>query len=157
MMAKSVFYSFHYERDMYRVQLVRNIHALEGQPLLDSQEWETVKRQGDAAIKQWIDKQMNYKKAVIVLVGKQTAGRKWVKYEISRAWEIGKPLLGIRIHGISSMGITDSPGTSPFDPASGIPLFDPTVTDYLGRIDSAATYRKLEDNLELWSSCGVTK
>ena len=30
-MAKSVFYSFHYERDVNRVQLVRNINALEGQ------------------------------------------------------------------------------------------------------------------------------
>ena len=36
-MAKSVFYSFHYERDVNRVQLVRNINALEGQPLLNSQ------------------------------------------------------------------------------------------------------------------------
>jgi hypothetical protein len=41
-MAKTVFYSFHYERDVHRVQLVRNIDALEGQPLLNSQEWEKV-------------------------------------------------------------------------------------------------------------------
>lgn len=29
-MAKSVFYSFHYLRDVHRVQLVRSINALEG-------------------------------------------------------------------------------------------------------------------------------
>jgi hypothetical protein len=38
-MAKTVFYSFHYDRDVHRVQLVRNINALEGQPLLNSQDW----------------------------------------------------------------------------------------------------------------------
>jgi hypothetical protein len=48
-MAKSVFYSFHYERDVHRVQLVRNIQALEGQPLLNSQDWEQVRRRGEAA------------------------------------------------------------------------------------------------------------
>lgn len=37
-MAKTVFYSFHYERDVHRVQLVRNIDVLEGQPLLNSQD-----------------------------------------------------------------------------------------------------------------------
>lgn len=32
-MVKSVFYSFHYHRDVHRVQLVRKINALEGQPV----------------------------------------------------------------------------------------------------------------------------
>ena len=42
-MAKSVFYSFHYKRDVYRVQLVRNINALEGQPVLNAQDWEEIR------------------------------------------------------------------------------------------------------------------
>ena len=74
-MAKSVFYSFHYLRDVHRVQLVRNINALEGQPLLNAQGWESVRRQGDQAIKNWIQKEMAYKKAVIVLIGQETASR----------------------------------------------------------------------------------
>ena len=53
-MAKTVFYRFHYDRDVHRVQLVRNINALEGQTLLNAQEWESVRRRGDAAIKTWI-------------------------------------------------------------------------------------------------------
>ena len=81
-MAKSVFYSFHSDRDVHRVQLVRNINALESQPVLNAQEWETVSDGGQTAIKNWIDKQMAYKKAVIVLIGLQTAGRPWVTYEI---------------------------------------------------------------------------
>jgi hypothetical protein len=94
-MAKTVFYSFHYDRDVHRVQLVKNINALEGQPILNSQEWETVRRGGTTAIQKWIDGQMAYKRAVIVLIGKETASRPWVKYEIQKAWADKKPLLGI--------------------------------------------------------------
>jgi hypothetical protein len=62
-MAKTVFYSFDYDRDVHRVQLVRNINALEGQSPLNSQDWETVRKGGDAAIEKWIGEQMAYKKA----------------------------------------------------------------------------------------------
>lgn len=68
-MAKSVFYSFHYERDVNRIQLVRQINALEGQPLLNGQAWEQVRRKGTQAIKDWIQKEMLYKSAVIGLFG----------------------------------------------------------------------------------------
>ncbi|WP_048547994.1 TIR domain-containing protein [Nostocoides jenkinsii] len=156
-MAKSVFYSFHYERDVNRVQLVRNINALEGQPLLNAQKWEEVRQKGDSAIEDWIDAQMAYKKAVIVLIGQQTAGRKWVNYEIDKAWADKKPLLGVHIHGLSSMGSVDSPGTSPFSASSGIPVFDPAVKTWDGKIDSKATYGKLVDNLEWWSTQGKVR
>jgi hypothetical protein len=84
---KTVFYSFHYERDVNRVQLVRNINALEGQPLLNAQEWETVQRRGQQAVVNWIDEQMRYKRAVVVLIGQETASRSWVIYEIEKAWK----------------------------------------------------------------------
>ncbi|GAB3924385.1 hypothetical protein GCM10011575_03380 [Microlunatus endophyticus] len=159
-MAKSVYYSFHYERDVHRVQLVRNINALEGQPILNSQEWERVRRGGDAAIKKWIHDEMAYKKAVIVLIGRQTASRPWVIYEIEKAWADKKPLLGIRIHGLSSLGTVDTAGADPFAKAAGVgrvPIFDPTTQDWSGKIDSKATYNKLLANLESWSSQGATK
>lgn len=157
-MAKTVFYSFHFERDVHRVQLVRNINALEGQSLLNSQDWESVRRRGDQAIKNWIDDQMKWKKAVIVLVGKQTAGREWVNYEINKAWSDKKPLLGVRVHGLASLSDgADAAGASPFSSASGIPLFDPTVTDFYGNIDTKGTYKKLADSLESWSGQGVIR
>ncbi|GBQ04226.1 hypothetical protein SSP531S_57180 [Streptomyces spongiicola] len=159
-MAKTVFYSFHYEQDVHRVQLVRNINALEGQPLLNSQEWEQVRRRGAQAIKNWIHDQMTYKKAVIVLIGKYTASRPWVIYEIEKAWADKKPLLGIRIHGLSSLGRVDSAGPDPFAKAENVgsvPIFDPTARDWSGKIDSKATYNRLRDNLEMWSSQGVTR
>ena len=81
----AVFYSFHYSRDAWRVQQVVNMGALEGQPILNSQEWESIKRQGDRAIEKWIADKMKHKEAV-VLVGSETASRRWVKYEITKAW-----------------------------------------------------------------------
>lgn len=159
-MAKTVFYSFHYERDASRVQLVRNINALEGQPLLNAQTWESVRRNGPKAIEQWIHDNMAYKKAVIVLIGKETYSRDWVIYEIEKAWSDRKPLLGIRIHGLSSFGAVDTIGPNPFDAAKGvsnIPIFDPTQTDVWGDIDSKATYQNITQNLEYWSSLGKTR
>lgn len=159
-MAKSVFYSFHYEREVHRVQLIRNINALEGQPVLNSQEWEEVRRKGDQAIESWIHAQMSYKKAVIVLIGKQTASREWVIYEIEKAWRDKKPLLGIYIHGLSSLGQVDSMGANPFDKVegvSGVPVFDPTKRDWQGNIDSKATYNTLVRNLEIWSGQGKVR
>ena len=72
-MTKTVFYSFHYKNDVHRVQLVQNIGALEGQPILNSQEWETIKEEGEDAVKAWIHDEMSYKRAVVVLIGKNTA------------------------------------------------------------------------------------
>lgn len=160
-MAKSVFFSFHYERDVARVQLVEHINALEGQPLLTAQEWERVKGAGTKAIETWIDEKMKYKRAVIVLIGRQTASREWVQYEIEKAWTDKRPLLGVRIHGLSSFGTTDTAGPNPFERAAvdarKIPVFDPTQTDWRGAIDSKRTYSTLTNSLEAWSAQGVTR
>lgn len=156
-MAKTVFYSFHYDRDVHRVQLVRNINALEGQSVLNAQQWEKVRAGGQRAIQGWIHQQMLYKRAVIVLIGKETASRPWVKYEIEKAWNDKKPLLGILIHGLSSLGKVDTAGSNPFTKVAGVsdvPIFDPTVTSWSGTIDSKATYNNLRDNLEKWSGQG---
>ncbi|CQD20982.1 hypothetical protein BN1232_05107 [Mycobacterium lentiflavum] len=115
-MAKSVFFSFHYERDAWRVQQIINMGVLEGQPILKPQEWEEVKRKGEQAIKNWIAEKMKGKSAVVVMVGNQTANREWVRYEIRYAWDNYFPLVGIRIHGLKdSNGKTDIAGQNPFE------------------------------------------
>lgn len=159
-MAKSVFYSFHYDRDKFRVNLVREINSITGAPEVTGQNWEQVRRQTEEAVLKWIDKEMNYKKAVVVLVGRETSERPYVQYEIKRAWSMRKPLLGVRIHGLASMSDgADSAGEDPFEVAglSGVPLFDPTVTDWSGRIDTKATYNELARQLPYWADQGVTK
>lgn len=150
-MVSKVFYSFHFDRDVHRIQLVRNVGALDpAGTILTPQEWESVRRRGEAGIKEWIKDQMAYKKAVIVLIGQQTASRPWVQYEIDKAWADKRSLLGIRIHGLSSLGTVDRAGPNPFDRLDGgnlVPVFDPTVRDWRGSIDSKATYKALHDSI----------
>ena len=157
----AVFYSFHYENDVNRVQLIENMGAVKGQPILNAQEWEQVRRGGDKAIEKWINEQMKHKEAVIVLIGRQTASRDWVRYEIKKAWNDERALLGIYIHGLSSMGTIDTKGVNPFskvDGVYGIPTFDPTQTDlHSGKIDSKATYNTLAAHLKSWATQGKVR
>ncbi len=57
-MARKVFLSFHFDPDSWRASTVRGIGALEGNQPVSANDWETVKRGGDPAIKQWIGGQM---------------------------------------------------------------------------------------------------
>jgi len=153
-MARSAFVSFHYERDHWRVQQVLRMGAIDGQEILSSQKWEEVKRGGDQAIKNWIEKEMKYKGAVVVLIGAQTASRPWVKYEIIKAWNEKRPLLGIRIHGLKdSAGNTDASGANPFEKvtfstggsvADYVPVYTPTGSD------STQVYASIASNIESW-------
>ncbi|WP_311208476.1 MULTISPECIES: TIR domain-containing protein [unclassified Aeromicrobium] len=153
-MTKSVFYSFDFSNDVHRVQLVRNIGALKGQVLLEGQKWEAVRQRGPKAIEAWIDEQMDGKEAVIVLIGTSTASRDWVTYEIEKAWNERIPILGVKIHGLSSLGSTSRAGATPFT-NTAIPVFDPTARDSSGRIDSRATYANLTRDLPSWAGRGA--
>src|SRR5690606_28241503 len=116
MAKRQIFYSFHYDNDVFRVQQIRNIGALEENKPVSVNEWETVKRGGDAAIKKWIDENLKYKSCLVVLIGTETANRKWVKYEIEKAWNDGKPVVGIYIHNLNCpKNGTCSQGANPFD------------------------------------------
>lgn len=115
-MARKCFYSFHYIPDSQRAAQVRNIGTIEGNTVLSDNDWEKVTSQGDDAIKKWISSQMSGKSCVIVLVGSNTAKRKWINYEIVQAWDNGKGVVGIYIHGLKDLaGNTSLKGNNPFD------------------------------------------
>ncbi|HED38094.1 MAG TPA: molecular chaperone Tir [Ignavibacteria bacterium] len=97
---RQIFYSFHFDNDVKRVQQVRNIGALEDNKPVSANEWEEVKRKKDVAIEKWIDDNMKYRSCVVVLVGEKTAERKWIKKEIEKAWNSKKGLIGIYIHNL---------------------------------------------------------
>ena len=64
-MIRRVFFSFHYERDIWRVSQIRNSWVTkpdrEAAGFWDAAKWEEVKRGGDAAIKKWINEQLKSK------------------------------------------------------------------------------------------------
>ena len=116
MAKRQIFYSFHYDNDVFRVQQIRNIGALEGNEPVSANDWETVKRGGDKAIEKWIDDHMAYRSCVVVLVGENTANRKWVKKEIEKAWNNKKGLVGIYIHNLKDPKTGKcSKGKNPFE------------------------------------------
>ena len=143
MASEPVFYSFHYDNDVFRVQQIRNMGAVDGNEPVSPNDWEQVKRKGDAAVERWIDENMKYKRCVIVLIGSETASRKWVKHEIKRAWELKKGLFGIYIQNLKCpRNGTCSKGANPFtnwnvngqSMAHLITCHDPGIWDAYGEI-----------------------
>lgn len=115
-MAKQVFYSFHYLPDCWRAATVRNIGVVEGNRLATDNDWETIISRGDQAIKNWIQEQMKYRSCTVVLIGSNTANRKWINYEIIESWNAGMGVVGINIHGLLNRDQEISQlGNSPFD------------------------------------------
>jgi hypothetical protein len=157
-MAKEpVFYSFHYDNDVFRVQQIRNMGVVEGNEPVSPNDWEQVKRKGDAAVEKWIDDSLKYKRCVIVLIGSETANRKWVNYEIKRAWELKKGLFGIYIHNLKDPRTgTCSKGPNPFrnwkvngrSMADLITCYDPVSWDAYGEISR---------NLAAWVSQAIAE
>lgn len=98
-MARKVFFSFKYE-DVTRAMVVRNswvTKETEAAGFIDAADFEEVERQGDKAIRKWIDEQLKGTSVTVVLVGEKTCGSKWVKYEMEKSIERGNGLLGIDI------------------------------------------------------------
>ena len=115
-MARKVFFSFHFDADHWRASQVRNMGALEGNVPCSDNHWEAIKRGGDAAIKRWIGEQLYGKSCAVVLVGAQTASRRWVIHEIEEAWNAGKGVVGICVHNLKDRnGTHANKGPNPFD------------------------------------------
>lgn len=115
-MARRVFFSFHYKPDNWRASQVRNAGVVEGNQPVSDNDWETITKKGDAAIQSWIDGQLTGKSCAIVLIGSATAGRKWIKYEIKKAWDDKKGVVGIYIHNLKDVSENQSSkGRNPFE------------------------------------------
>lgn len=93
----------------------RQMGALAGNAAVSVNTWETIVARGDRAIQAWIDKNMTGKSCAVVLIGARIARRKWINYEIEKAWNDGKGVLGIQIHRIRNIKRLQSPrGRNPF-------------------------------------------
>jgi len=116
-MARRVFFSFHYQRDVWRVNQIRNIPNIIGSAAAGFQDaslWEEAKKKGDDAIKRLINSGLDNTTVTVVCIGNKTAGRKYINYEIEQSLKRGNGLVGIQIHHLKDKdGNTDSPGDIP--------------------------------------------
>ncbi len=117
-MPRKVFFSFHYERDIWRTNVVRNSGVVEGSAaagFYDASLWEEAKKKGKADVKKLIDNGLVGTSVTVVLIGAETSQREFVDYEIEQSIARGNGLLGIYISGIKdSKGYTDSQGGAPW-------------------------------------------
>lgn len=113
---RQVFFSFHYANDVWRAGQIRNMGIVEGQDFFSDNGWEKVRLKSEDAIKAWIDKEMKMRSCIVVLIGSETASRKWVNYEIEQAWKLGKGIVGIYVHNLKDVyGEHSAKGKNPFD------------------------------------------
>lgn len=150
---RQVFFSFHYDNDAWRAAQVKNMGVVEGNEPVSANEWEEIKRRGVENVKKWIDEQLKYRSCTIVLVGSETSTRKWIKYEIQRSWELGKGIVGIRIHNLKDKdGNQSKKGANPFSQFKiGDTAFDQIVKLYDPPYSiSRYVYDHIKENIENW-------
>ncbi|HHA2494034.1 TPA: TIR domain-containing protein [Stenotrophomonas maltophilia] len=158
-MPRRVFYSFHYQSDAWRAAMVRQIGAVEGNASANDNDWETIKRGGDSAISRWINSQLEGRSCTVVLVGAETAQRRWVQYEIEQSWRKGMGVFGIRIHRLLNANRAPSkPGGNPFDfvqiggrsLSAVVPLYDPPG------MNSQEVYGNISNSIQNWIERAIT-
>ena len=154
-MARRTFFSFYYKPDNWRASQVRNIGVVEGNSPVTDNDWEEITSGGDKKIREWIDDQLKGRSCTIVLIGENTAGRKYIKYEIEESWNSSKGILGIYIHNLkNSNGNQSNKGKNPFSTftmkrddkklSSIVKAYDPPYSK------STSVYDHISESLEDW-------
>jgi MTH538 TIR-like domain (DUF1863) len=88
------------------------------------------------------------------LIGANTGGRKWITYEIEKAWNDNKGVVGVYIYNQDKDGNQTTKGSNPFDHltmkrdnaklSSIVKAYDPPYST------STYVYDHIKDNLEDW-------
>lgn len=118
-MARRVFFSFHYDRDVNRAFVVRNSWLTradrEEAGFFDSSVFESKRRVGENALMRFLNEGLAGCSVTCVLAGYQTAWRRWVRYELLRSFVDGRGILAVRIHNVRDMRTqqADLPGENP--------------------------------------------
>lgn len=117
-MARNVFFSFAYDDvKNFKVNVVRQSWLLKNKEdsFVDGSIWEKSKIKGHDAIIKLIDKGFNNTSVTSVLVGEDTANRRYVNYEIIRSFEKGNGILAIHINRVKGRTGLTARGQNPLD------------------------------------------
>lgn len=151
-MKRQVFFSFEYNKDNWRAAQVRRMGQVENNSTFSDNSWEKVKRGTDLSIKRWIDKEMMMRSCVVVLIGSTTANRKWINYEIKKAYELNKGMVGVYINRLEGAdGTQSSEGSNPFQfiLADNGNWLSKYVNCFKSSFESSKyVYQDIEENLE---------
>lgn len=105
MPGRRVFFSFHYELDVWRAANIRNagkVDATTAAGWTDASIWEEAKKKGRSELERLIQSALQGTSVTAVLIGSETANRPWVNYEIEQSINRANGLIGVRIHKIKN-------------------------------------------------------
>jgi len=116
-MARRVFFSFNYTKDVWRVNQIRsmpNVIGTAAAGFQDASLWEEAKKKGDKEIKSMIDKALMNTSVTVVCVTYGTSSRKYINYEIDQSLARGNGVVAVQIHHLKDQnGDTASAGAIP--------------------------------------------
>jgi hypothetical protein len=126
---RHVYFAFHYEKDIWRVNQVRNSGLLFGAYSVgfsDRSLWERTKISSRVALENLILDGLEGTSATVVLIGEETANRNWVRLEIEESYERNNALIGVRIHHLTDQrGCSSRKGRIPdLLEEIGAPIYD---------------------------------
>lgn len=102
-MARYVFFSFAYDDvKNFKVNVVRHSWLINKseETFTDGSIWEKEKTKGPVAIMKLIENGLNKTSVTAILIGEETANRRWVNYEIIKSFDRGNGILGVHINRI---------------------------------------------------------
>lgn len=148
---RRVFFSFHYD-DVMRVQQVRNIGSIEKNAEVSKNEWEKIKK-NKKGVEDWIDNNMKGCSCIVVLIGSKTANRPWVKYEIEKAWNDKKGVVGIYINNLNCPNKrSNKKGKNPFIQNK----LSTIVKCYKPDVVNTTAYEDVANNINDWVNEAIT-
>lgn len=119
---RRVFFSFHYQNDVWRANQIRQSwrrqkeKTRESAGFYDGSIWERSKRESDDSLKELIRQGVKNTSVTCILTGSQTSERRWVRYEIARSIIKGNGLLTVRVHNmLNSKRQFSTKGQDPLD------------------------------------------
>jgi MTH538 TIR-like domain (DUF1863) len=120
-MTRRTFFSFHYEPDIWRVYNVRNSWISKSddpsaEGFFDSSVFEASEKENEDTLKTFLRNGLKNSSVTCVLVGAETASRRWVRYEIVRSVLKKNGVLAVFIHDVKNVdGETSAKGANPLD------------------------------------------
>lgn len=125
-MARNVFFSFHYDNDVTRAFVVRQSWVTKenrtATGVIDKADFEKIKRDGEDAVKRWINSQLEGTTVTVVLIGSETLNRPFVKYEIEKSIARGNGIIGVFVNNIKDFNQSTSTRCSTTN--FNFPLYD---------------------------------
>ncbi len=118
-MARRVFFTFNYDRDLRRAEIVRDSWVGPDKQAIgfwDTSVWAEAHRRGEDIVKKMILQELTNTSVTVVLIGTETAKNPWVNLAIVQSYKQSHGLMAVHINKISDVkGEIETRGGNPFD------------------------------------------